>query len=704
MAKEVLNATIVLQALDKGSAIIDRMANNATAKLTALSKKTDKLAEGAFKFARTTAVIGAAAAAPLVYATNEAVKFEDALTSTAKVAGMDFGSKGFKKLGEDAKQTSIYLGMTATETAGLMESLASGGIDAKDLNSVTKTVGEIGVAFQLTGEEAGDYFVKMKNGLGATTAQAKLAADAFNVLDNVSAAKPKQILEFMGSGGAGVARSMKISGQEMGAIGASFISLSISAAEAATTMQRAQKALYAKGNEDILKTYNKAGAGIKGFQAILAQGAKIKGADAQQKYFNKFGEYGNNVRVLAQNLDLVKKTLSAVSDKTKFANSAQGEFANKQKTNAAQIKHFRAELNVLAIDVGTSLFPVMKDLFTAIKPILTGVAEWVRANPKLTGQIAKGIAIFAAANFALSGLATGFGSVMKVVNVGSNVAGFFVKGASGVSKFSLAILRFKDIGVTAITTVGRAASAVFTFLSANPFVLVIAGAVALVAMGYLVYKNWDKIKAFFIRIWPAVGAAVVKGLGFLKKVFLYSNPIGWLLLGMGKILDILPGRFGAAGRKIIKALTDGIKSMIMHPADALKKGVQAMRNLLPFSPAKAGPFRDLHRVKIIETITQNMKPGPMVRAMTAAVTMSAAVLSNPAQAGAGGRGALTPNAAGGGAGGGVVINYAPVVHVTASAPGADIEAAILAALRKHGREVGQIVAAQQRLRERPKFK
>lgn len=703
MAKEVLNATIVLAALDRASAIIDRVANNATAKLTAVSKKSDKLAEGAFAFARTTAIIGAAAAAPLVYATKEAIKFEDQLASTAKVAGYDFNSPGFRRLGEEAKTASIYLGMTATETAGLMESLASGGIDAKDLAQTTKTVGEIGVAFQLTGEEAGGYFVKMKNGLGATTEQAKLAADAFNVLDNVSSAKPREILEFMGSGGAGVARSMKITGQDMGAIGASFISLSISASEAATTMQRAQKALYAKGNEDILKVYNKAGAGVKGFQAVLEAGAKIKNPDAQQKFFNKFGEYGNNVRVLAQNLDLVRKTLGAVSDKTKFANSAQNEFQNKQKTNAGQIKKFRAELNVLAVDVGTSLFPVMRDLFTAIKPIITSVATWVRENPKLTGQLAKAVLIFAAANFALSGLATGFGSVMKIVNVGSNIANFFVKGAGGVSKFTMAIVRFKGIGVTAITTFGRVLGTVFTFLSANPFVLVIAGVVALIAAGYLVYKNWDKIKAFFIRIWPAVGAATIKGIGVLKKLFLYFNPLGWLMLAYGKLFTLLPDKFQKAGRNIMKSLTEGIKSMIMHPVDALKKGVQAMRNLLPFSPAKAGPFRDLHRVKIIETITQAIKPGPMVRAMSAAVSAGAMVL-NPA-AGGGAAGGIQPNAAtGGGAGGGLVINYHPVVHVNASAPGADIEAAVLRAMKKHAREIGEIAAAQQRLRERPKFK
>ena len=62
---------------------------------------------------------------------------------------------------------------------------------------------------------------------------------------------------------------------------------------------------------------------------------------------------------------------------------------------------------------------------------------------------------------------------------------------------------------------------------------------------------------------------------------------------------------------------------------AIEDVVKKMRAYLPFSPAKTGPFRDLHRVRIIETIAQSIRPESAVRAMrnaAAAIALSGAVI------------------------------------------------------------------------------
>jgi hypothetical protein len=70
-----------------------------------------------------------------------------------------------------------------------------------------------------------------------------------------------------------------------------------------------------------------------------------------------------------------------------------------------------------------------------------------------------------------------------------------------------------------------------------------------------------------------------------------------------------------AGKKIVESLWKGIESLAMKPVEAMKNIVQKIRNLLPFSPAKEGPLRDIHRIKLIETIAASLNPDPLFARM-----------------------------------------------------------------------------------------
>lgn len=64
-----------------------------------------------------------------------------------------------------------------------------------------------------------------------------------------------------------------------------------------------------------------------------------------------------------------------------------------------------------------------------------------------------------------------------------------------------------------------------------------------------------------------------------------------------------------AGKKIIKSLIDGIKSLASEPGKTVSKIVQGIRNQLPFSPAKEGPLKDLDKTGpgFIDTIIKGIK-------------------------------------------------------------------------------------------------
>ncbi|MFI5995865.1 hypothetical protein ACIBAC_28945 [Streptomyces sp. NPDC051362] len=55
-------------------------------------------------------------------------------------------------------------------------------------------------------------------------------------------------------------------------------------------------------------------------------------------------------------------------------------------------------------------------------------------------------------------------------------------------------------------------------------------------------------------------------------------------------LGSLGGLLYASGRSLLQGFVNGIKSMVNAPANAVKSSLSRARNLLPFSPAKEGPF------------------------------------------------------------------------------------------------------------------
>jgi len=110
---------------------------------------------------------------------------------------------------------------------------------------------------------------------------------------------------------------------------------------------------------------------------------------------------------------------------------------------------------------------------------------------------------------------------------------------------------------------------------------------ALTAAVFAIYKNWKPISTFFKNMW----GGIVDFMGSVKD----------------KMFD--------AGANIIKSLWQGMKSLSSKPVQEIAKIAQQIRNHLPFSPAKVGPLRDIHRIKLIETIAANIKPQPLVSAM-----------------------------------------------------------------------------------------
>lgn len=345
------------------------------------------------------ALVGTALLTPLALAAKAAIDFEDKMADVAKVANVEIGSAGFNELSDQAKNIGVFLGIGATEAAGLMAGLAQGGVVANDLERVATIAGKMGVAFGISGDEAGTAFIKSKNALGGTIESTSKLMDTINALSNTMAASAPEILTFMASGGAGVARAVGDSGEQLAAFGAQLIAIGKSSEESATIMQRFTKGVLT--NAKLRKVFEEAGGGAQGLMKIL-EGFQGKDVGA---FIKAFGEYGQPIKQLSGVYDQLAVAIGNSTDAQLVSDSVNKEFANRMNTTGAKLKQAQANAEALWITIGTELLPEINKLVQKVQPLITDMVDWARKNKDTVKTILKITAVLSGAAFALSVLA-----------------------------------------------------------------------------------------------------------------------------------------------------------------------------------------------------------------------------------------------------------------------------------------------------------
>lgn len=106
---------------------------------------------------------------------------------------------------------------------------------------------------------------------------------------------------------------------------------------------------------------------------------------------------------------------------------------------------------------------------------------------------------------------------------------------------------------------------------------------------------WNGIKSLFSSVWNGIKSVGKAALNSLKSIV--SSGISKVTSVFKSLPGTIKGMFSGAaswlvnsGEAIIDGLTQGIRNAFSSAKEALRNGLQALRNLLPFSPAKEGPF------------------------------------------------------------------------------------------------------------------
>lgn len=538
MADRAIKIALILSAIDRASSVIN---------------KANKNAKAAFSFGKTSAIAGATFAAPIIYATNKAIEFEDKMADVAKVYNTKIGDSSFMQLGEQAKDLSEYLSKSAEESAALMASLGQGGVDQSDLQKVSRTAGEMAVAFDLTADIAGDRYTKLKNALNSSWSETAKIGDAINFLSDKQASKASEILEFMAAGGAGVAKTSKTAGKDLAAMGSYLISVGKSGAESSTIMERFYKGIMK--NAGTRSMFMKAGQGAEGFMKVLEKGASIKDANKQFIFFKQFGEYGSEIQAMAGNLNQVRDSIQSVAEETTFANSINKEFINRNSTTKGRIGKSWAEFSRIILDFGQNGLPIIIDLLNNIKPIVKSVGDFMRNNKGLSATLFEVVAGAAALSFGISALSFVFGGVWKVISITTS-AYRLLKGAQLAYHTAM-------LAGTGVTGGFKAAMAALNLtLLANPIVLIVLAVVALIAGLVLAYYKCEKFRAIMDGVFE-VGKLLFGVFAALGKIIKATFTFDFKLLKSG-LTDMgnlaLKIKNGGIGKAFNKGYDDSLKA------------------------------------------------------------------------------------------------------------------------------------------------
>jgi hypothetical protein len=181
-------------------------------------------------------------------------------------------------------------------------------------------------------------------------------------------------------------------------------------------------------------------------------------------------------------MDLATKQAATLALIMEQSAAAQGQAAREAEGASGGMRAFATEIKNLATDIGEVLLPI-------ITPLINTISEWVQAFGKLSPEIQKAIVVIASLAAAIGPLLIMLGMMSsglgEVISMATNIAGFLPK-------------------------LGGAFAAL-----TGPIGLTIAAITGLIAIGVLMWRNWDTIKAKaatlgekVATVWEAIGEGV----------------------------------------------------------------------------------------------------------------------------------------------------------------------------------------------------
>ena len=482
---------------------------------------SEKFSAAKGNFIEATLMAGAIAA-PLIESTQEAIKFESVMADVRKVVDFDTPEQ-FKAMSGDILKLSTELPMAAEGIAKIVAAGGQSGIAREDLLAFAESATKMGIAFDITADQAGDMMAKWRTAFKMNQEEVVALADKINYLGNTTAASAPLISDVVTRIGP-LGEVGGVASGEIAALGASMVGVGIpsevaatgiknlilgmAAGEGATKSQAAAFAALGMTAEDVASRMqvDAKGAIIDVMKALQELDADKRAATLQD-LFGK--ESIGAIAPLLGNLENLQENFDKVADAAQYAGSMEQEYAARSQTTENQIQLAKNALDATQISIGNALLPTIGNLFAAVAPVLTSFGEWASKNQELVAIIAGVAAVIAALIVTIAGM-TLIVQGAALAYASFQLAAEFVKGLHLATKIA-----------TAAQWAWNAA------MTANPIGIVIMAIAALIGILYVLYTHFEEVQEFCVSVWESPTAAVI---AFI------TGPIGMLIYCVAGII------------------------------------------------------------------------------------------------------------------------------------------------------------------------
>lgn len=424
----------------------------------------------------------------LTLATKHFADFQDALLSVQETTDISGGA--LEGLGDSIHEMSKRLPLTAEELLKITAEVGQLGVRApQDLLKVTEVMAKFGRVSGMSGEKAATTLTRILTLANEPIQDIEKLASAFVALGDTTKANEEKIAGATFAMSKAIGSAFNVSSDKLAALGATFAELGFEGMQGATSVSNGFKTIdkiIREGKSDQiremlrltglsfeeLKTQFKTDSFsvfekfIEGLNLAQEQGENM--GDSLTKVGLKSEKVQSKIKALANNFDKLKKNLSTTDKEYKNAIALNEEFAIKMQGLNAKFALIRNRFADFGDKIAKVVVPIIEN---ELLPAIDKMFAYFDKNPELAKTIVK---------FGL--LAAALGPVVYIVGTFLSGLGSVIIAVSSLST----LLGSLGIGF------GAAAIIMLKF---------VAIAVAIGAVAYGIYKNWEPIKDFFLRFW-----------------------------------------------------------------------------------------------------------------------------------------------------------------------------------------------------------
>lgn len=436
-----------------------------------------------------------------------AIQFESTMADVRKVVDFDTPEQ-FQQMSRDVLELSKNIPMTADGLGQIVAAGGQSGIARDELVSFAEEAAKMGVAFDITADQAGTMMAQWRTAFKMGQSDVVALADKINYLGNTTAASAPQISDVITRVGP-LGEVGGVASGEIAALGASLVGAGINSDVAATGIKnlilamasgesatKTQQEAFAALGIDTVELAQRMQTDAKGaILDVLQSISQLDAASQASTLQNIFGKESlGAIAPLLSNLDGLRANFDKVADASLYTGSMEQEFATRSQTTANSLQLMNNRLDAAEIAIGQGLLPVVTPVAEAVGTLASAIGNVAMSSP---GAIQGISALVAGAGGLTIAIRT-----WKIVQEEFNAVRMLYNSlmTSGTLK-TYAALAASKLAAAATRTWAAAQWVWNSALSANPIGLLIVGIAGLVTAGVWLYNNWNTVKNFFVTLW-----------------------------------------------------------------------------------------------------------------------------------------------------------------------------------------------------------